>query len=87
VQPLAYADDQRHAANSSITLEGGQEISFVFSPASESSATVDISYRETNPFRAPSFWFHQLARPISGGSSQIARMIAGFSRPHLSCSC
>ena len=47
--------------DASITLEGGQKISIAVSPPShENDVVVDIGYRETNPFRAASLWFHQL---------------------------
>ena len=69
VQPLAYDDYQVQSANTSITLEGGQKISFVISPVSgDSGATVDIAYGETNRFRAASLWFHQLARSMSSNA-------------------
>ena len=74
LHPLEYgeADDEMQPANTSITLEGGQKISIFISPMSgQSDATVNISYRETNPFQAASFLFHHLLQSISRGSSQI----------------
>ena len=74
LHPLAYAetDDKVQPAHTSITLEGGQKISIVVSPATQGTdATVDISYRETNPARAASLLFNQLVRLKSDGSSRI----------------
>lgn len=73
LHPLAYAEtgDRVQPADTSITLEGGQKIAiFVSQSSSESGTTVNVSYRETNPFRAASLWFHQL-RSMSGRSSQV----------------
>ena len=53
-------------AAASITLEGGQKILLQVSPASSETGTiVEISYRETNPVRAASLWFHQLGQSVS----------------------
>jgi hypothetical protein len=73
LHPLTYAetDDKVEPADTAITLEDGQKISIVVSRRSnESRATVEVSYRETSPFRAASLFFHQLARSLSGSSSQ-----------------
>ena len=64
---LAHAktDDRVEHGDVSITLEGGQRVSIVVSTATDGTdATVDISYRETNPFRAASFLFQQTAQSI-----------------------
>jgi len=64
---LAHSDpdDRVQPADGSITLEGGQKISIVVSSATgETDATVDISYHETNPFRAASLLFQQVAQSI-----------------------
>lgn len=74
LHPLAYAetDDKVEPADTAITLEGGQKISIVVSRrSSESRATVEVRYLETSPFHAASLFFHQLARSMSGSSSQI----------------
>ncbi|HEY6245098.1 MAG TPA: hypothetical protein VIX17_14185 [Pyrinomonadaceae bacterium] len=61
----AGTDDRVEHGDVSITLEGGQRISIVVSSATdETDATVEISYRETNPFRAASFLFQQTAQSI-----------------------
>ena len=70
---LAHTDTESgiRPAAASIILEGGQKISIVVSPApGETGATVDITYRETNPLRAASRLLHQLKRSVSGGPSR-----------------
>lgn len=63
------AENRVQSADASIILEGGQKISIHLAPASnEKGAVVDISYRETNPFRSASLWFHQLTQLESSGS-------------------
>src|SRR5205823_12423621 len=57
LRPLVFTDgvDELRSSDTSITLEGGQKVSIVVSPrADESGATVDVTYRETNLFRAAS---------------------------------
>jgi len=57
--------------DASITLEGGQKISIAVSPPSnENGVVVDIGYRETNPFRAASLWFHQLMQSEGSGPAR-----------------
>jgi hypothetical protein len=64
-------DDTVQRADTSITLEGGQKISIVVSTvAGATDATVDVSYRETNPFRAASLLFRQMAQSIGGRPSR-----------------
>ena len=56
-------------ADASIILEGGQKVSIHVSRApSDTGTMVEISYRETNPFRAASLHFHQLAQSVRSGS-------------------
>jgi hypothetical protein len=61
-------EDGIHPADASIILEGGQKISIYTIPgSSETGATVEISFRETSPFRAMSFLFgHLTGRSGSG---------------------
>jgi hypothetical protein len=57
--------------DASITLEGGQKVSIHLAPApNEKGAVVDISYRETDPFRATSLWFRQLEQSLRGGATR-----------------
>jgi len=57
--------------DASITLEGGQKISIAVSlPSNENGVVVDIGYRETNPFRAASLWFHQLMQSEGSGPTR-----------------
>ncbi len=57
--------------DASIILEGGQKIAIHASPElSDLGTIVEITYRETNPFRAASFWLHQLTGTISSGSTR-----------------
>lgn len=64
-------DNRVQPAEASIILEGGQKISIQVSPTSrENSAVVDITYRETDPFRAASLFLHQLAQSFGGGASR-----------------
>ena len=65
------ADDGVESSNTSIILEGGQKICVVVSP-NGNGGVVDISYRETNPFRAGALWFHQLPHSLNGSSSRTA---------------
>jgi hypothetical protein len=65
---LAHAetDDRVEPADVAITLEGGQTISFAVSSATDDTdAMVEISYRETNPFRAASLLFQQMGKSIA----------------------
>ena len=72
LHPLAYVDDKVQPATTSITLEGGQKISIVVSlDADKNDATVDISYGETNPVRAVSLLFHQMARSMSDNAARM----------------
>jgi hypothetical protein len=56
-------------ASASITLEGGQKISI--SVSGGSGATVDITFSETNPFRAASLWLRQQLRLVGSASPQL----------------
>ena len=74
LHPIAYAEavDESQPADTSITLEGGQEISIVVSPATgDLGRVVDISYRE----RTASFWFYQLTPSIR--SSAFGKIRSG----------
>jgi hypothetical protein len=68
---LAHTENNEvaQAADTSITLEGGQKISIaVSSAAGGTDATVNVSYRETNPFRAAALLFHQMAHSVGRDS-------------------
>jgi hypothetical protein len=57
--------------NASIILEGGQKILIHTSPdMSDTNRTVEIKYRETNPYRAASLLLHQLSRSFRNGFSR-----------------
>ncbi|HEY8225381.1 MAG TPA: hypothetical protein VIG25_08905 [Pyrinomonadaceae bacterium] len=66
---LTDADDNGlHAVDASIILEGGQKISIHTLPQlSDAGAAVEITYRETSPFRAVSLLFRQLTGVRAGG--------------------
>jgi hypothetical protein len=67
-------EDGIRPVDASIILEGGQKISIHTIPgASETGATVEISFRETNPFRAMSLLFGQLIG--RGGSGRLSQAI------------
>lgn len=56
------------AEKASIVLEGGQKVAITVSPATgETEAMVDVAYRETNPLRAASLYFKQLAHTEKSG--------------------
>jgi len=60
-----------HPVDASIILEGGQKIAIHTSPElSDTGTIVEIIYRETDPFRAASLLFRQLAQSLSGGASR-----------------
>jgi hypothetical protein len=71
LHPVAPAEDGQalQPASASITLEGGQKISI--SVSGGSGATVDITFSETNPFRAALLWLHQQLRLVGSASSQL----------------
>jgi hypothetical protein len=55
----------------SIILEGRQKISICVSPPSnEKIAVVEISYRQTSPFRPASLFFHQLSQAVDRDPSR-----------------
>lgn len=59
------------SVDASIILEGGQKIAIHTSPELNDTGTiVEISYRETDPSRAASFLFRQLAQSLSGDASR-----------------
>jgi hypothetical protein len=65
------AENGFQSANASIILEGGQKVAIRTSAElSDAGMIVEITYRETNPFRAASLWFRQLARSISSASTR-----------------
>jgi hypothetical protein len=65
------AENGFQSANASIILEGGQKVAIRTSAEfSDAGMIVEITYRETNPFHAASFWFHRLVRSISSGSTR-----------------
>jgi hypothetical protein len=57
--------------DASIILEGGQKIAIHTSPElSDTGTIVEVSYRETDPFRAAWLLFRQLAQSLTGGPSR-----------------
>ncbi len=57
--------------DASIILEAGQKVAIHTSPElGDRGTTVEITYRETDSFRAASLWFRQLAQSLSGGASR-----------------
>jgi hypothetical protein len=56
--------------DASIILEGGQKIAIHTSELSDTGTIVEITYRETDPFRAAPLLFRQLAQSLSGGASR-----------------
>ncbi len=68
---VAESENRVQPADTSIILEGGQKISIHTSPElSDTGTIVEITYRETDPFRAASLLFRQLAQSLSGGASR-----------------
>jgi len=66
---VAESENRVQPADTSIILEGGQKISIHTSPElSDTGTIVEITYRETDPFRAASLLFRQLAQSLSGSA-------------------
>jgi len=66
---LTPMENSVQPTDASIILEGGQEISIHILPQL-TNTVVEISYRETNPFRAASLLFRQLVQSLGAGASE-----------------
>jgi hypothetical protein len=67
---LTYDETQTEPKRTSIVLEAGQKVSFAVSLTNDSAgditgATVDVSYKETNPVRAASLFWRQTKHQVS----------------------